>query len=450
MLKINFLIKILYMSEQQTALTDSLPYEMITLSENEDFNLELFYDYWKFSDFSQYQFVYKLQELMIKYEFKSISTVQKVAKKTGYLAFKKKLECGACEKIFKIYRRRDIDFDKNFTFKEKLICEECRLKAVESQIRKYIVYFQTFLPNEKDVEITYPTQELTYLEKIFIHCLLSKVNLNSENIVKKIDWDSFVSVEANGVEFVLYAIIKKGYILKIQANDEFLEKQGELRQITWKYEQHLNKELKQEVNTYLHLKFNSEITVVLPEKYQTIEDWIESLYKEILVSKLSIKDCKDLEKFIINKRLNEVYGLLEYVSSYKKIPVKKNNALELDLIRMLKMFDLQHILSLLYYQGKMSASRLYDLEHSDDPNTKFQKDLVFGNKISSYLDYLEKKNEKPKYPKSLPENWTFSEIEMFVIKHIIGNYEKWDKFTPDEILTLWVESAGMQNDEENI
>ena len=410
------------MSELQTALSDPLPYEMVTLPENEDFNLELFYDYWAFNDFEQHQFIYKLKELMIKYELKSINTVQKVAKKTGYLAFKKLLECGTCEKIFKIDQRREIDFDKNYWFKEKLICEKCRLKAVESQIRKYIDYFQTFLPKEKNVEIIYPTQNLTYLEKIFVYCLLCKVDLNSNNTVKQLDWDSFKAVEANGVEFVLYAIIKKGYILKIQAIDELSKKQGELRQITWKYEQHLNKELIQEVNTYLHLKFNSEITVVLPEKYQTIEDWIESLYEEIIASKLSIKDCKDLEKFIINKRLKEVYGLLDYVSSYRKIPVKKNNALELDLIRMLKKFDLQHILSLLYYQGKMSASRLYDLEHSEDANAKFQKDYVFGNKISSYLDYLDKVNEKPKYSSSLPENWTFSEIEMFFIKHIIGNY----------------------------
>lgn len=438
------------MSELQTALTDPLPYEMITLPENEDFNLELFYDYWKFSDFSQHQFVYKLKELMIKYQLKSINTVQKVAKKTGYLAFKKLLECGACEKIFKIDQRRDIDFDKKYWFKDKLICEECRLKVVESQIRKYIAYFQTCLPEEKEVEISYPTQELTYLEKIFVYCLLCKVILNSDNTVKQFEWDSFNAVEANGVEFVLQAIIKKGYIVKIQSNDELLEKQNQLRQITWKYNQNLNNELKQEIDPYLRLNFNSEITLVLPEKHKTIDDWIESLYEEIIASKLSVKDCKDLEKFIINKRLKEVYGLLDYVSSYRKIPVKKNNALELDLIRMIKMFDLQHILSLLYYQGKMAASRLYDIEHSDDANARFQKDYVFGNRISSYLDYLEKKNEKPKYSRSLPENWTFSEIEMFVIKHIIGNYEKWDKFTPDEILALWVESVGMQNDEENI
>lgn len=96
------------MSELQTALSDPLPYEMITLpAENEDFNLELFYDYWSFSDFSLYQFDYKLKELMIKYQLKSINTVQKVAKKTGYLAFKKLLECGICEKIFKIDQRRD-------------------------------------------------------------------------------------------------------------------------------------------------------------------------------------------------------------------------------------------------------------------------------------------------------------------------------------------------------
>lgn len=365
------------MSELQTALSDPLPYEMITLPENEDFNLELFYDYWEFSDFSQHQFVYKLKDLMIKYELKSINTVQKIAKKTGYLAFKKKLECRVCEKIFKVDQRKDIDFDKGYFFKEKLICEPCRIKAIELQIKKYIHYFQNFLSKEKDVEVIYPTQELTYLEKIFIHCLLSKVNLNSENIVKKIDWDSFIAVESNGVEFVLQSVIKKGYILKSQSNDELLEKQNELRLIIFKYDQHINKELKQEVNSFFHLNFNSEITVVLPKKYQTIDDWIESLYEEIIISKLNIKDCKDLEKFIVNKRLKETYGLVDFTCDYRKVPYEKDSAMEFELMRMLNSFNLRYIFSILAYQAKEASAELYKIEHQGDSNYKFTKNHVF-------------------------------------------------------------------------
>lgn len=94
----------------------------------------------------------------------------------------------------------------------------------------------------------------------------------------------------------------------------------------------------------------------------------------------------------------------------------------------------------------MTASKLYDLSNSSVSNANFIKENIYANKIASYLDKLEKNNEKPKYPRLLPENWTYSEIELFVSAHIIGDYEKWEKYTPDEILNFWIESTDMKND----
>ena len=42
------------------------------------------------------------------------------------------------------------------------------------------------------------------------------------------------------------------------------------------------------------------------------------LYEEIMGSKVYIKDFKEIEKYIKNKRLNEVYALLDFVRQYKK------------------------------------------------------------------------------------------------------------------------------------
>ncbi|WP_257222334.1 hypothetical protein [Acinetobacter sp. YH1901136] len=113
-------------------------------------------------------------------------------------------------------------------------------------------------------------------------------------------------------------------------------------------------------------------------------------------------------------------------------------------MRMLLKYDLQHILSLFWYQSKFVGDRLRTLELSGGENARFIKDTVFAKKISTYLDYLDHKDEKPKYPRNLPGNWTYSEIELFVSAHIIGNYEKWEKYTPSEILALWEETIGIE------
>ena len=78
------------------------------------------------------------------------------------------------------------------------------------------------------------------------------------------------------------------------------------------------------------------------------------------------------------------------------------------------------------------------MSSSCTPNYDFIKVHIYRKKISSFLDYLESKNENPKYPKALPVEWSTSEIELFVSMHIIKNYQKWEKFTPNEIIESWL------------
>ncbi len=261
--------------------------------------------------------------------------------------------------------------------------------------------------------------------------------------------EHFNNIDVCGSGNSLDCFLKKGYLFKTCQNDEFLENQAELRNLILKYGQYISEVIKQEINNYLRLNFKSKIKVVIPEKFEDLESWIEELYLEIIKAKLSIDDCIEIEKFINCKRLGEIYILLDSICEMKSIPIKKNNALEIDLIRMLKKYNLNEIYSVLDYQAKMAASRLYEIEHSKNSNI-FHKDTIFAMKISSAIDFLQMRNEKPKYPKPLLENWTYSEVEVFISSTIIRNCEKWHKFIPDEILALWVESVGMQNDEENI
>ena len=93
---------------------------------------------------------------------------------------------------------------------------------------------------------------------------------------------------------------------------------------------------------------------------------------------------------------------------------------------------------------------MYKIEHQGDSNYKFRKNHVFRYKLASYLTHLLQKKQNPKFDRDLPIDWTYSELENFISAQIIGNYEHWEVYTPDEILALWVESVGMQNDEENI
>ncbi len=73
-----------------------------------------------------------------------------------------------------------------------------------------------------------------------------------------------------------------------------------------------------------------------------------------------------------------------------------------------------------WYQSKFVGDRLRTLELSGDEDARFIKDTVFAKKISTYLGLFNHKDEKPKYPRNLPGNWTYSEIELFVSAQLLA------------------------------
>jgi hypothetical protein len=415
-------------------------FEIIENLDCEDFNRNLLYDYWKLSDITKRKFTYTVKELLIKYNFRTTDRLEKNLKNSGYLVCRKILDCGNCHKIFKICLRNEINFDRWFRTRGDLNCQKCKNEIIKTEISEVLYSFENIFKTFHQVEIQQPTQPLTYLEKIFLYVLLVNENKDYSGIIENSIWNSFKEVEANGVEYILKKIIDKGYIYKIQECIEGVNAQNKLRTFNWFHSELIDTASKDAVQTYLKIDFNSQIKVSIPQIYKNVEEWIEKLFLEIKNSCVNISDLKEIEKFVLDKRLKEVYALVGLICEKRNIPIKKNNAFEHDLVRMIKKYDLQHIHSLLLYQANMTASKLHDLSNSSVSNANFIKENIYANKIASYLDKLEKNNEKPKYARLLPENWTYSEVELFVSAHIIGNYEKWEKYTSNEILALWSDS----------
>lgn len=292
-------------------------------------------------------------------------------------------------------------------------------------------------------------KEINYLEKIYLYCLLTQVEIDEDNLFEQEHWDYFILNEGNESSDIIKGIIEKGYISNnIPEDEDFFIKLKKLQNLYPLYEKYLDLDTKNDIENIPGFLFG--MVFILPDQFDTREDFIEWLYEEIISHKLNIDDCKCLEKFITNKRLHEIYILFDYIKSKKKIPVKKNNALEFNLIRMLKKYNLREILAIFNLQAKLTTARLYELEKTNDVSAKFSKFYIFSKKISAYLDYLESNNIRPKFQANLPDDWVYSEVEMFVNNYIITTHEKWDKFTTEEVLALWVKSVGMQNEEEDV
>ena len=69
------------------------------------------------------------------------------------------------------------------------------------------------------------------------------------------------------------------------------------------------------------------------------------------------------------------------------------------------------------------------------------KDKLFTKNIGYFITRMDQKSPDQHYSKALPLSWENSEFEQFVSAHIIGSAEKWDRLTPKQILSRWLDAV---------
>ena len=78
-----------------------------------------------------------------------------------------------------------------------------------------------------------------------------------------------------------------------------------------------------------------------------------------------------------------------------------------------------------------------------DTKFDFKKNYVFRYEISARIDKLDKNDNVELYSKSLPYDWVDSEIEVIINTYIIESFQRWSKFTPNEILKIILEKKNI-------
>ncbi|MEQ1247896.1 hypothetical protein ABLT93_11950 [Acinetobacter soli] len=203
----------------------------------------------------------------------------------------------------------------------------------------------------------------------------------------------------------------------------------------------IEEQLKEELKSYLKLNFNYHCHIIVPNGFDSIESWMSNVYSEIFKTKLTVDDVREVESFIINKRFNEVYKLISLVCEENLIPFLKDNAFDFDFLRMARNYNLEVIFNLLIYCAKITTSKLYLINELKDYKSLNEKKNIYRKYVSFSLEKLLKNNYPVLYTKNLPNNWVFSEEELFVNTFIIEGGQSWSKYTPKEILNMWLDKT---------
>lgn len=412
-------------------------YKIVINSELEDFIPNLFNDYWDFLDFSNLKYRYTSSAIQEKYGL-TASVYYKAVRSSGYLEFKELMDCGKCYANIKVYNRNEVFHLIKKRSHSELFCKDCYSIKFNDSCKLLVKEFSDQLPLEVSAEKSMPLQDLSYLEKIFLYTLLTQASCENEVYIDEYVWNNFQALEAVGMEELIESIFNKKYIYIKKYDCKLLEIQETIREVNRRYSNFLYSDIGKDIDCILDVDLSTNLFINIPSEYNDLASWVRSLYHQITSSALSLTDCKEIEHFVKTKRLMEVYDLLDSVCQKNVIPVNKDNALELELLRMTSNYGLNYCYSILSYQASKTASVLHVMSSSCTPNYNFIKAHIYRKKISSFLDHLESKDENPKYPKALPVEWSTSEIELFVSMHIIKNYQKWEKFTPNEIIESWL------------
>lgn len=395
---------------------------------------ELLQDYWDFKDKIKFDFIYTAKSLIYKYNLENYEELRKNIIKTGFLLVKRIKDCKKCYAEFNVEDRAHFKQLKMKILDDIIICYDCkkiknnkRVKTLISEIEKH-----NCRVNEESRELL----KLSYIEKIYLYILIENCKKNFS-----LELHSLSVLNNKEGQDVVRNIIQKGYIKEEKYCSFCYTNRKELFYLSIQDKNMIEESLIKELKSYLTLNFNYHCKIVIPQNFDSIESWMYEVYLDIFRTKLTVEDVKEIESFIINKRLYEVYKLINLVCEKNSIPWLKDNKFDFEVLRMINKYNLEVIYNILNYCAGKATSRLYLIEKLKGNKSLFQEKHIYRLEVSFMLEKLLKSDNPVLYTKNLPYNWVFSEEELFINTYIIGGDQKWCKYTPKEILSMWLKKT---------
>lgn len=256
-------------------------------------------------------------------------------------------ECRKCHSRV-IFKNRSMY--KEF-FKKGYLCVNCELKKNNKKAKDFIDDYENILQEKAFSEF-----DFSYLEMIYIFLFLSLDTMGEERFINKKVWDSFYEEERGGANIVIQSLFDKRVII---------DKYKDLNNL----KEEISLFLRENSSTLSNEQYDSLVRILQIKVqngiYLAIDEDVSNYELKIFVGgfidmfKLDMVDIQQIENFVKNIRLQEIYYLIPEVFSKFPVPYEKNLNLETNLIQLSEYFDLEHSYSLLFYQAKLLAGDLF-------------------------------------------------------------------------------------------
>ncbi|MFW2100511.1 hypothetical protein [Acinetobacter johnsonii] len=411
-------------------------FEIKLLSNLHGESLQIIKDYWlqTYTTTGDLKFANTAKTITEQYNFTNPKELSNFVELHSFLELvDTNFECRKCHSRVG-FKNRSVY--KDF-FKKGYLCLNCELKKNNKKTKDFIDDYKKILQKKAFFEF-----DFSYLEMIYIFLFLSLATIGEERFINKKVWDSFYEEERGEANIVLQSLFDKRAIIDKHKDLNNLKEKISL--FLRENSSNLSNEQYDSLVRILQVRVQSGIYLAIDEDVSNHELKI-FVGGFIATFKLDIVNVKQIENFVKNIRLQEIYYLIKEVYLKFPIPYKKNLNLETNLVQLSDYFDLEHSYSLLFYQAKLLAGDLFiekikgELDHEKHENK-------YSNKIASYVKNLADSQKKPNYPKKLPDNWQFSQIEQFVSLSFFDNQLNWAGMSTKEIISTWLSKVSIKSE----
>ncbi|MGR6842479.1 hypothetical protein [Acinetobacter baumannii] len=410
-------------------------FEIKLLSDLHGNNLQIIKDYWlqTYTTAGDLKFANTAKTITEQYNFTNAKELTNFVELHSCLELvDTNFECKKCRSRVGFRNRR---MYKEF-FKKGYLCVNCELKKNNKKAKDFIDGYKNILQKKAFFEL-----DFSYLEMIYIFLLLSLDTIGEERFINKKVWNSFYEEERGDANIVIQSLFDKRAIIDKHKDLKNLQEQISLflRENSF----NLSNEQYDSLVRILQVRVKEGVYLAIDEDVSNHE--LKIFIGDLITTlKLDMVNVKQIENFVKNIRLQETYYLIKEIYLKFPIPFKKNLNLETNLVQLSDYFDLEHSYSLLFYQAKLLAGDLF-IEKIKNELDYEKHENKYSNKIASYVKYLVDSQKKPNYPKKLPDNWQFSQIEQFVSLSFFDNQHNWAGMSTKEIISTWLSKLSIKS-----
>ncbi|WP_226944955.1 hypothetical protein, partial [Pseudomonas sp. FME51] len=237
----------------------------------------------------------------------------------------------------------------------------------------------------------------------------------------------------------LSSVASKGYLYQEVYGEDLLDLKKRCKFI-WSYrKEYIPESLFEDFKAVRAFKFLTGVKLRVPETGMSLMTWKEEMLADIKGGGLSMEDCERFLQIIEAIRYEEVVSKVRYVAKKLKIPVHYDFALDFELNKMGRSFDLSGchkvIWIVAFSANKILARRAKEYAGGKD----YAAAHIFRKLLAHKLELMIEGGVTPE-GEVIKSKAKADAIVAFLCKHVVGDAEAWGSSTTSDFVAKFMSS----------